>query len=156
MGSRELQKGNIVAAVWQDKKQVAFLSTLSNLNEQINVTRRVGRNVLNMIQLHCATVYNQKMNGVDRHHQLRMTYSLGRDREKSWKYIFWFVMNCSIVNAFIIFSNSSRRQNAEKKRFTHLDFRIELAHELIAGFCGRKRKGAEQRHTIRRAKLFRT
>ena len=156
MGSRELQKGNIVAAVWQDKKQVAFLSTLSNLNEQINVTRRVGRNVLNMIQLHCATVYNQKMNGVDRHHQLRMTYSLGRDGEKSWKYIFWFVMNCSIVNAFIIFSNSSRRQNAKKKRFTHLDFRIELAHELIAGFCGRKRKGAEQRHTIRRAKLFRT
>jgi hypothetical protein len=30
-----------------------------------------------------------------------------------------------------------------KKRYTHLDFRTELAHSLVAGFSGRKRKGAE-------------
>ena len=57
-------------------------------------------------------------------------------------YIFWFLMNCPIVNASIIFSDKSRRQNS-KKRFHHLDFRFELAHELIAGFNRRKRKGPE-------------
>ena len=51
-------------------------------------------------------------------------------------------MNCAIVNAFIVFSTSSRRRNS-KKRYTHLDFRTELAHSLVAGFSGRKRKGAE-------------
>lgn len=141
--SRIRQKGNLIAAVWQDKKQVAFLSTLSsNPNEQVPVTRRLGRNELNLRQPHCAKEYNKFMNGVDRHDQLRMSYPLGRDGKKAWKYIFWFLMNCAIVNAFIVFSTSSRRRNS-KKRYTHLDFRTELAHSLIAGFSGRKRKGAE-------------
>jgi hypothetical protein len=133
--SRVLQKGQLVAAVWQDKKPVAFLSTLSDPNVQVNMTRRVGRQELQLRQPHCANIYNQNMNGVDRHDQFRMKYALGRDGKKSWKYIFWFLMNCAIVNAFIIFSNKSRRRNS-KKRFHHLDFRLELAHELIAGFNG--------------------
>ena len=140
--SRVLQKGQLVAAVWQDKKPVAFLTTLSDPNVQVNMTGRVGRQELQLRQPHCANIYNQNMNGVDRHDQFRMKYALGRDGKKSWKYIFWFLMNCPIVNAFIIFSDKSRRQNS-KERFHHLDFRLELAHELITGFNGRKRKGPE-------------
>jgi len=140
--SKVLQKGNLVAAVWQDKKPVAFLSTLSDPRLQVNANRRVGRNNIQFNQPHAAYIYNQNMNGVDRHDQLRSCYALGRDGKKSWKYIFWFIMNCAIVNAHIIFSLSSRRVNS-KKRFSHLDFRCELAHQLIAGFSGRKRNAAE-------------
>jgi hypothetical protein len=57
-------------------------------------------------------------------------------------------MNCAIVNAFIVFSTSSRRRNS-KKRYTHLDFRTELAHSLVAGFSGRKRKGAEAENLMK-------
>jgi hypothetical protein len=64
--SRIRQKGNLIATVWQDKKQVAFLSTLSsNPNEQVPVTRRLGRNELNLRQPYCAKEYNKFMNGVD-------------------------------------------------------------------------------------------
>ena len=140
--SQVRQQGNLTAAVWQDKKQVAFLSTLSNPLENVDVNRRQGRQNLHLTQPHCAYIYNKKMNGVDRHDQLRTTYPLGRDSKKAWKYIFWFLLNCAIVNSFIMFNLVSERRNS-KKRFTHLDFRCELAHELIAGFSGRKRKGRE-------------
>ncbi|XP_069128977.1 piggyBac transposable element-derived protein 4-like [Argopecten irradians] len=140
--SQVRQLGNLTAAVWQGKKPVAFLSTLSNPLENVDVNRRQGQQNLLMTQPHSAHVYKQKINGVERHDQLRTTYPLGRDSKKAWKYIFWFIMNCAIVNAFIMFNLVSKRQNS-KKRFTHLDFRCELAHQLIAGFSGRKRKARE-------------
>jgi hypothetical protein len=50
------------------KKQVAFLSTLSsNPNEQVPVTRRLGRNELNLRQPHCAKEYSKFMNGTSIH-----------------------------------------------------------------------------------------
>lgn len=136
------QKGNLTASVWQDKKPVAFLSTLSDPRAEVPVTRQHGRQELRMTQPHSANEYNKYMNGVDRHDQLRMKYSLGRDSKKAWKNMYFFLVNCAIVNAFILFSASSIRQNS-KKRYTHLDFRMELVHQLIAGFSGRKRKAAE-------------
>lgn len=140
--SKTRQKGNLTASVWQDKKPVAFLSTLSDPMQQVDVTRRAGRASLELTQPHSASIYNKKMNGVDRHDQLRTCYELAREGKKSWKYIFWFVMNCSLVNAFILFELFQQRPN-QKKRFTHFDFRCELAHQLIGGFSSRKRKGGE-------------
>lgn len=40
------------------------------------------------------------MNGVDRHNQLRLKYPLERDSKKAWKYIYFFLVNCAIANAF--------------------------------------------------------
>lgn len=40
------------------------------------------------------------MNGVDRHNQLRLKYPLERDSKKAGKYIYFFLVNCAIVNAF--------------------------------------------------------
>lgn len=151
--SRTRQKGNLTASVWQDKKPVAFLSTLSDPRLQVPVTRQHGRNVLNLTQPHAANEYNKYMNGVDRHDQLRMKYSVGRDSKKAWKYIFHFILNCAMVNAFIIFNNESQRRNS-KKRFTHVDFRLELAQHLIAGFSGRKRKSMENREVVHEPQNF--
>ena len=40
------------------------------------------------------------MNGVDRHNQLRLKYPLERDSKKAGKYIYFFLVNCAIANAF--------------------------------------------------------
>ena len=82
------------------------------------------------------------MTGVDRHDQLRLKYSVGRFSKKYWKYIFWFLVNCSIVNAHILYTETSGRQT--KKTYSHLDFRIELANALIGGFSKRKRKSGKR------------
>jgi hypothetical protein len=148
--SKVRQRGNLTAFVWQDKKSVAFLSTMCDPRTEVPVTRRHGRQILQLTQPLGANEYNKYMNGVDRHDQLRLKYPLGRDSKKAWKYIFFFLMNCAVVNAFILFSTTSRRQNS-RKRFTHVDFRMELVHHLIAGFSGRKRKASENILTVHQA-----
>ena len=79
------------------------------------------------------------MAGVDRHDQLRMQYNIGRFAKKAWKYLMWFFVNASIVNAFILWKKCTTREMS-KARFTHLDFRKEVACSLIAGFTCRKRR----------------
>ena len=83
-------------------------------------------------------MYNKYMNGVDKHDQNRMKYGLEWFSVKYWKYLLWFLVNSCVVNAYILYEKTSTRQT--KKNYKHLDFWIELAHGLIAGFSSRKRR----------------
>lgn len=80
--------------------------------------------------------YHHFMGGVDRNNQLRAKTPVGRPAKKWWKYIFFFVINLCITNAFIVYKESSVRQR--KKRYTLLDFRVDVAKELIGQFSRRK------------------
>ena len=77
--------------------------------------------------------YKSGMNGVDVNDQYRSHYPPGTTACKWWKYLFWFFMNLSMVNAFIL------EKLAGKRRRTQLDFRRELAKLLIAGYNSYKR-----------------
>ena len=57
---------------------------------------------------------------------------------KVWKYIIWYVVNTSPVNAYILYCKMSTRQT--KKKYAHLDFYLRFAVGLIAGFSSRKGK----------------
>ena len=129
------RKENVVATAWKDKKIVHFLSTQSNPigNETVNRKQRDGT-IIQVPSVPVVKSYNASMGGVDLHDQLRGYYSLGKKSKKWWRYLFWFVMDLSIVNAFIL----------EKKAINHpsrtqLAFRIELAKDLIADFSSRQR-----------------
>lgn len=93
--------------------------------------------------------YHHFMGGVDRNNQLRAKTPVGRPAKKWWKYIF-FVINLCISNAFIVYKESSVRQR--KKRYTLLDFRVDVAKELIGQFSRRKRHCCvpqpDQRHRL--------
>lgn len=82
--------------------------------------------------------YNQFMNGVDLHDQLRKKYACGRPSKKYWKYILWFILDCCRVNACLVYKEASSR-TIRKKRYTHLDFVIELGRAMIGNFTSRKR-----------------
>ena len=129
---------NLVATVWQDNKQVRLLSTNSKPAVVCQASRRIGHETVHVNQPENVHLYNKYMNGVDRHDQLRMQYVVGRFAHKAWKYLMWFLVNASIVNAFIIYQKVSTRTT--KKRYAHIHFRQEVACQLIAGFSGRKRK----------------
>ena len=130
-----LQKGSspLTASVWRDKKLVYHHSTMSRPNDIPQATRCVGANVINLQQPHSVSAYNRFMGGMDLHDQFHVKYDVGRNSKKWWKYLFWFFVNCSLVNAYILVKSSSTR-TSKKKRFKQLDFRVELAMELIGGY----------------------
>ena len=47
-------------------------------------------------------VYNGGMNGVDVNDQYRSYYPPGTTSRKWWKYLLWFFVNLSMVNAYIL------------------------------------------------------
>ena len=81
--------------------------------------------------------YNQNMGGVDRGDQLRGYYNCKVKSRKFYKYIFYFLLDVSITNAFILYKNfrSSPTFKTIKK------FWLQLARELIGGYTSRCRAG---------------
>ena len=77
------------------------------------------------------------MGGVDRGDQQRGYYRCKVKSRKFYKYIFYFLIDVAITNAFILhqgWSGSSNKIPIKK-------FRIELAKEIIGGYCSRRRGG---------------
>ena len=131
--------GNLTATAWKDKKVVNMLSTLSAPQDIKTCCRRIGEEAIQVSQPHSVYIYNKYMNGVDRHDQLRLQYPMGRFSKKHWKYVVSFLLNCAVVNAFIVYKETSKRVH-KRKIYTHVDFRVELAGQLIGGLSRRKRK----------------
>ena len=76
------------------------------------------------------------MGGVDRGDQLRGYYGCRMKSRKFYKYIFYFLLDVTITNAFILYNYTTR-----PKYKTIKDFRVQLAKELIGDYCSRKRAG---------------
>ena len=138
------QKNNMVATAWHDKRTVTLLATNSNPLDVTEVLRkqRDGR----IVPVPCPRAlkqYTLYMNGVDRADQLRSTYNICRKASKWWKYLFWFMVDVSICNAFILMKESINHQistkNGRTRVRTQLEFRRNLAHQLLGGFRKRKR-----------------
>lgn len=83
-------------------------------------------------------MYHQLMNDVDLHDQLRKKYASVRPSKKYWMFILWFVLDCCRVNAYIVYKEAWSR-TIRNKRYTHLDFVIELGGAIIRNFTSRKR-----------------
>ncbi|XP_052277135.1 piggyBac transposable element-derived protein 4-like [Dreissena polymorpha] len=135
----QMDDTNLTATVWKDTRLVHHLVTLSDPTIILPVQRRCGVNVLQLQSPHSVNVYNMYMGGFDLHDQYRAKNDVGSCSKNYWRYLFWFLLNCCIVNAFIMYKLTSRRRIGWK-RFTHLDFGLELVRELAGVFC--KRKGA--------------
>ena len=83
-------------------------------------------------------MYNEHMGGVDRGDQLRGYYSCRTKSRKFYRYIFYFLLDVAITNAFILHKHYSNSPQTSLK-----DFRVQLATELIGDYCSRKRPGRQ-------------
>lgn len=128
---------NLTCSLWKDTKDVRFLSTLSDPSEIVQASRRISAEIVDINQPLCAKQYNSGFQGVDRHDQLRSSYEYGRFSKKVWKYMFQFAVNCAIVNAYILYCKTSTKP--KPKKFAQLHYRIELGHQLIAGYSCRSK-----------------
>ena len=81
--------------------------------------------------------YNMFMGGVDRGDQIRGYYSCRTKCRKFYKYIFHFLFDVAITNAYILQKSSCG--SAPFK--TIKEFRLQLASDLIGDYCSRRRAG---------------
>ena len=102
------QSGNLVAAVWHDKRDVRIVSTNSDPVDD-TVQRRNGREVVPVPCPMSIINYNAHMGGVDLADQQRSYYGVGRESKKFWMYLAWYIINTSIVNSFILMMKSLPR-----------------------------------------------
>ena len=71
------------------------------------------------------------MGGVDRANQLHEYYSVSRSY-KWYRYIFWFLIDVSMCNAFVLCNYHRLSQGMGKLK--QLKFRTGLAKQLIGGY----------------------
>lgn len=125
-------KGHVVFTKWHDKRDVSVMATnVSPLADDVEVNRgdmEVPKPVV-------IDLYNSSMGGVDRADQLREYYSVGRSSSKWYRYIFWFLIDVAICNAFVLCNYRRLSQGMGKLR--QLNFRTELAKQLIGGYSTR-------------------
>ena len=128
----------MTASSWMDNKVVTVMSTTSQPSATGTVLRRQKDGTRVSVPCPEAIItYNQQMGGVDRGDQLRGYYNCKVKSRKFYKYIFYFLLDVSITNAFILYKNfrSSPTFNTIKK------FRLQLARELIGEYTSRRRAG---------------
>lgn len=77
-------------------------------------------------------LYNEKMGGVDRGDQLRGYYQVRLKCRKVYKYIYNFLFDVAITNAYIIYQLSHPHSKLRIKQF-----RVQLANELIGNYCSK-------------------
>lgn len=143
---KTMQKDTMICVAWKDRKIVHILFNNMDPRELGNVTRREkdGRRK----EVRCpkvADTYSKNKGGVDIADQNRMQYSTCRKAKKWWKYIFWFLFDTAVCNSLICFRESKNHQKLTKsgknKTVKQLDFRMNLAKQMISGYKGtRKRK----------------
>ena len=123
------QKGHVVFTKWHDKRDVSVMATnVSPLADDLEVNRgdtEVQKPVV-------IDLYNSSMEGVGLADQLLEYYSVGRSCYKWYRYIFWFLIDVSICNAFVLCNYHRLSQGLGKVR--QLKFRTSLAKQLIGGF----------------------
>lgn len=137
------QFGPLLATRWRDAKEMGCLSTNTPPSEADTVWRRSQTKVggLDPIDRPMAfRLLQENMRGVDICKQLLACNPLGGvPQDRHWRSLFWFLVNLSIVNAFIVL-RESRKENppawVQDGLFTQVNFRKRLGNQLAK--CAQK------------------
>ena len=66
-----------------------------------------------------------------------VSHDVGRGGKKFWKYIWWYLVNTALVNAYLLSRVSRLPAPPRRATATNLSFRMEVAEQLIGGFSAR-------------------
>ncbi|CAH1995165.1 unnamed protein product [Acanthoscelides obtectus] len=84
--------------------------------------------------------YNKHMGYVDKLDMLKSIYELDRKSKKWWLRIFWYLLDISLVNAYIIFKNRNTTTKSGKC-MTLKDFKLAVCLGLIGADENIPKKG---------------
>ena len=123
--------GPLLATVWKDKLIVNFLSTIHVARCSVPVTVKRREKDGSQKNVECPPLlpdYQKFMRGVDRGDQLMGYYNVGRRSKKWWKRVFSYLIEVSLLNAYVL----RKFSNGVQTDFLH--FRLELANQLVGTF----------------------
>lgn len=137
------QFGPLLATRWRDTKEMGCLSTNAAPGEPDTVWRRSQTKVGELDPINRPMAFRllqENMRGVDICKQLLACNPLGGiPHDRHWRSLFWFLVNLSVVNAFIVL-RESRRENppawVQDGLFTQVNFRKRLGNQLAK--CAQK------------------
>ena len=112
---------------WKDNRCIYLASNFHDPLETTAVNRKDKQG--NVSQVPCPSVlkeYNSFMNSVDKFDQYKSVYEINRKSKKWWHRVFFYFIDASITNAFIIYKLLG---NSDKKM---KDFRRQITAELVA------------------------
>ena len=111
--------------MWQEnksRKPVRLLSTATDPVIPLTTVKRKQKDGTSK-DISCPQLiksYNMFMSGVDQSDQMHMEYSTARSCRRWWTYIFWFLIDLSISNSFVLMNESTNPQlldaNGKNKR----------------------------------------
>lgn len=124
---------NTTVSLWQDSRPV--IVTANNADGMVTETVKRMKNGTRETYPCPSSIalYNRLMGVIDRNDQLRGYYNTPIKCRKCYKYIFWFLFDVAITNAFILCKEFSSLEIR-----TVMSFRVELAKQLIGDYNGRK------------------
>ena len=124
----EIVSPGVQCFAWKDKKVVPFINTVCKPSSLTTVKRKKKDG--SIIDVSCpqsVQLYNKYMGGVDMADQLRKTYSCRRRSRKWWLPLFYFLVDISVVNSYIL-----HRNTPHLTKLTLKEFILDLASELMS------------------------
>ncbi|KAK3102565.1 hypothetical protein FSP39_012229 [Pinctada imbricata] len=138
--AEQRQHENLVATAWKDAKPVHIVSTTSDPLGDGPTYRRVPGGGHVLIQRPPAVAhYQENYYGVDRAMQYRAKCPVGRQSRKYWKYFMNFILEVSIVNAFLLWKTTSGVV-IPRKHYSLCDFCVDVAELLIGDYRSKKKE----------------
>lgn len=130
---------------WKDrgKKCVLVANTLRTVTDKSTVQRMTKEGV--KVTVDCPRSiddYNKNMGGVDLFDQLHSCYNLAWKSRRWWLKLFYYFVDASIVNSYILYKTGTSTNCARIKPKSHLVFRSILANQLIGDFSSKKMHGS--------------
>ena len=125
---RQMQRGNLVATSYRDKRTITLISTNQVIGPAFDG------------HPHPLIDYNRFMGGVDKLDQQQSYYPVGRAGKKWWRYLVWHLISASIYNAFITWKYSPHDYDIPNS-YDLMMFTADVAEGLLNGFTSRKLPG---------------
>lgn len=139
-----VMSSDISVTKWKDrgKKSVIIASNMHNINDFTTINRRNKFGIKENVKCpKSVSDYNKYMGGVDMFDQFMGSYSISWKSRRWWIKIFYYSIDCVIVNSYILHRTTTNLSDNTTKPMTHLNFRSKLADQLIGDFCSRKSRG---------------
>lgn len=129
---------------WKDRgtKSVTVCSNMHNAADTGQVLRTNKTGEREVVACPRSIVdYNKFMGGVDRFDQRLETYSVSWKSRRWWIKLLYYFIDASIVNSYILYKETLKKNYQRKKPMSHLKFRNLLADQLIGNFTVRSKPG---------------